>query len=62
VEKVLEKVIEEYTQYDWLRGLKCKETTEYIILEVLDQLLQPNLRKEDLKVYETLKVSLVPDY
>ena len=30
--------------------------------DVLDQLLLPSLSKEDVKVFETLKSSIVPDY
>ena len=59
---MLEKVVEEVPAYEWLRDLKCKELFEYIVCEVLDRDLLPKLKKEDLTVYDTLKVSIIPGY
>jgi len=62
VTEVMSRTIEIIHSYDWLRGIKCKEYYEYIVCESLDQLLLPKLQKDDSKVYETLKSSMVPNY
>jgi dynein heavy chain, axonemal len=62
VTSVLEKVMEIAPKYDWLKAMKCKENIEYITCEALDRILLPKLSKDDLKVYDIVKIGMVPDY
>lgn len=61
-EGVFRKVMSLEKNYRWLREMKCKEYFEYVTCEVLDDELVPVLGRDDLKVYEILKTSIIPDY